>query len=47
LLEYLEKKGVPGLKVSDLKAFLDKKKVELVMTINFNEFRVLFLQSSN
>ena len=46
MLEYLEKKGVPGIKVADLKAFLDKMKVELVMTINFNEFRVLILQAS-
>lgn len=27
LLEYLEKKGVPGIKVADLKKFLDKMKV--------------------
>lgn len=46
LLQYLEKKGVPGLKVEDLKKFLDSKKIKLELEINFNEFRVLFLQVS-
>lgn len=46
LLAYLEKKSVPGIKVEDLKAFLDKQKIKLELEINFNEFRVLFLQVS-